>query len=99
MQSERKVKTLSNDLGLPQDFRDAISSLPDDHVILGVKGVSFSAAGGADAGEENLQQPAARMWNQVVLEGKWLDFTVCVVIPDDSMDLDQAAQGLSLIHI
>ena len=58
MQSERKVKTLSNDLGLPQDFRDAISSLPDDHVILGVKGVSFSA-GGADAGEENPQQPAA----------------------------------------
>ena len=56
--SERKVKTLSNDLGLPGDFRDAISSLPDDHVILGVKGVSFSA-GGADAGEENLQQSAA----------------------------------------
>ena len=55
---DRKVKTLSNDLGLPGDFRDAISSLPDDHVILGVKGVSFSA-GGADAGEENLQQSAA----------------------------------------
>ena len=56
---DRKVKTLSNDLGLPEDFRDAISLLPtDDHVILGVKGVSFSA-GGADAGEENLQQSAA----------------------------------------
>ena len=89
--SERRVKSLSNDLKLSEDFRDAISPLPDEHVILGVKGVSLKMEA-----VQNLQSCAdsnAWMWNELLSKGKLMDFTACVKITEDDMDLDFGTQS------
>ena len=89
--SERRVKSLSNDLKLSEDFRDAISPLPDEHVILGVKGVSLKMEA-----VQNLQSCAdsnAWMWNELLSKGKLMDFTACVKITEDDTDLDFGTQS------